>query len=266
MESCHIDIILHNPIVRRLVEFIQERSEQRAGQSELCAVSDFESIEQDIHTVVMAIECELVGEELRQCDVDAKEIEVDGKVYRRGAKLPETYLTAAGCVSVERHLYSPTAEKGKSICPLELRSGIIAGYFTPRAARQGAFAMAHLTPGDSEMLFEEIGNMQPSRSSLDRLTKVLSPHWEMHRETWEAQIRQTETIPATAVAVAISVDGVMAPMRSDDEQEKVKQPGKHTGGPKVHTVAQSTLTTRIGAVDEPTLSDVCRGVNYAFGC
>ena len=232
MESCHIDIILHNPIVRRLVELIQERREKRAGQSELSVVSDFESIEQDIHTVVMAIERDLVGEELRQCDVSAKEIEVDGKVYRRGAKLPETYLTAAGCVSVERYLYSPTAEEGKSICPLELRSGIIAGYFTPRAARQGAFAMAHLTPGDSEALFEEIGNMHPSRSSLDRLTKVLSPHWEVHREAWEAQIRQTETVPATAVAIAISVDGVMAPMRSDDEQEKVKQPSKRTGGPK----------------------------------
>ena len=34
----------------------------------------------------------------------------------------------------------------------------------------------------------------------------------------------------------------------------------------LHTVAQSTLTTRIGAVDEPTLSDVCRAVNYALGC
>jgi hypothetical protein len=35
----------------------------------------------------------------------AKEIEVQGQVYRRGIRLPEVYLTAAGRVSVERHLY-----------------------------------------------------------------------------------------------------------------------------------------------------------------
>ena len=89
-------------------------------------------------------------------------------------------------MTVERYLYEPVAAKGKSISPLELRSGIVAGYFTPRAARQGAYAMAHLTPGESEALFRELGNMQPSRSSLDRLPKVLLPHWEEQRVTWEA--------------------------------------------------------------------------------
>lgn len=232
MEFWPIDIFLHNPAVQRLMEFIQKRQEKWVGQTDISRVDDFESFEQDIHTLVMGVECELVGEELSRCDISAKEIEVDEKVYRRGVKLPESYLTAAGRVSVERHLYYPVAEKGKGICPLELRSGIIAGYFTPRAARQGAFAMAHLTPGDSEVLFEEIGNMQPSRSSLDRLTKALSPHWEDHREVWEAQIRQTETVPATATVMAISVDGVMAPLRGADKQEKVEQPDKGTGGPK----------------------------------
>jgi hypothetical protein len=132
---------------------------------------------------------------------------------------------------VARHLYVGVDAKDKTICPLELRSGIIAGYFTPRAARQGAFAMAHLTPGESEAMFGEIGNMQPSRSSLDRLTKALSPHWEEHRVDWEAQLRQNETVPAHADVLAISVDGVMAPIRGADKQEKADQPGKHASGP-----------------------------------
>ena len=34
----------------------------------------------------------------------------------------------------------------------------------------------------------------------------------------------------------------------------------------LHTVAQSTLTTRVGAVDDLTLDHVCRAVNYALGC
>lgn len=232
MELCHTDIFLHSPAAQRLAEYIQKRCEKWVGQqADLLIMDDFEGFECDLHTLVMALECEMVGEELGRYDTSAKEIEVDGKVYGRRVILPETYLTAAGRVKIERHLYYPSDDKGESICPLELRSGIIGGYFTPRAARQGAFAMAHLTAGESEALLSEIGNMQPSRSSLDRLTKVLSPHWEAHRADWEAQLRQAETVPGHAKVVAVSVDGVMAPMRGADKQEKAEQAGKHASGP-----------------------------------
>jgi len=231
MEFCHTDIFLHSAAALRLAEFIQKRREKWAEQTDLSSMGNFESFEQDLHALVMALECEMVSEELGRYDLTAQEIELDGKVYRRSVSLPETYLTAAGRVSVERHLYYPGAEKGAGICPLELRSGIVGGYFTPRAARQGAFAMAHLTPGESEAMFSEIGNMRPSRSSLDRLAKELSPHWESHRVEWEAQLRQKETVPAAAKVMAISVDGVMSPIRGADKQEKAEQPGKHASGP-----------------------------------
>lgn len=231
MEFCHSDIFLHSAAAQKLAEFIQKRREKWVAQTDLSCVDKFENFEQELHTLVMALECEMVSEELGRYDVMAEEIEVDGKVYHRGVCSSETYLTAAGQVSVERHLYHPVAEKGERICPMELRSGIVGGYFTPRAARQGAFAMAHLTPGESEAQFVEIGNMQPSRSSLDRLAKALSPHWESHRVEWEALLRQKETVSAAAKVMAISVDGVMAPIRGADKQEKAEQPGKHASGP-----------------------------------
>ena len=34
----------------------------------------------------------------------------------------------------------------------------------------------------------------------------------------------------------------------------------------LHTVAQTTLTTRIGAVDDATLERVCSAVSYALDC
>lgn len=231
MEVGYTDLFLHSPAAQQLAEFIQERSKKWVTQTDLSRVDNFERFEQDLHTLVMALECEMVSEELGRYDIDMQEIEVDGQVYRRSVRLPETYLTAAGRVSVDRYLYYPVADPGQGLCPLELRSGIVAGYFTPRAARQGAFAMAHMTPGESAALFGEVGNMQPSRSSLDRLTKALSPHWEDHRVAWEAQLRQTETVPPAAKVMAISVDGVMAPIRGADQREKAAQPGKHASGP-----------------------------------
>ena len=71
--------------------------------------------------------------------------------------------------------------------------------------------------------------MQPSRSSLDRLPKVLLPHWAEQRVTWEAQLRTTETVPAAAQV--LSMDGVMAPIRGGDKREQAKLPGKQASGP-----------------------------------
>ena len=34
----------------------------------------------------------------------------------------------------------------------------------------------------------------------------------------------------------------------------------------LHTVAQSSLVRRIGAVEEATLRSVCRAISYALGC
>lgn len=34
----------------------------------------------------------------------------------------------------------------------------------------------------------------------------------------------------------------------------------------IHTVAQSTLTTRVGELDEATLAQVCTALTYALGC
>jgi mRNA-degrading endonuclease toxin of MazEF toxin-antitoxin module len=34
----------------------------------------------------------------------------------------------------------------------------------------------------------------------------------------------------------------------------------------LHTVAQATLTTLVGGVDDPTLGQVCSAVSYALGC
>jgi len=229
MELCHADIFLHSLAAKQLAEFIQRQRKKWTEQQ--TGMQNFEGFEQELHKLVMVLECEFLSEELGRYDMSVEEIVVEEKTYRRGRCSCETYLTSAGCVRVVRHLYHGVGPKDKSICPLELRSGLIAGYFTPRAARQGAFAMAHLTAGESEAMFSEIGNMQPSRSSLDRLTKVLSPHWENKRSAWEAQLCQEGTVPTHAKVLAISVDGVMAPLRGAEKQEKAEQPGKHASGP-----------------------------------
>jgi hypothetical protein len=120
------------------------------------------------------------------------------------------------------------------MCPLELNAGIIEGYWTPLAAKQASWAVAHLTPKESEELFEMLGNMTPSKSTLDRLPKALNAHWEAHRISFETQLREEESVPAEAVSIGVSLDGVMVPMKDGDrkgKREQAKTQGKSPSGP-----------------------------------
>ncbi len=96
---------------------------------------------------------------------------------------------------------------------MDLRAGIIEGQWTPRAAKQALLVVSRLTPYEGEKLFKELGAMQPSRNSLDRLPKKLSAHWEEKREAFEESLREQSKVPEEAVAVGVSLDGVLVPMQ-----------------------------------------------------
>jgi len=226
MEFCHKKSILHSAAIERLGQFVLDWQAQWTD-----GAPDFENFEHELHEHIMAIERELLKEELARYDVTTKQIEVEGVEYRYTLTSSETYLSAAGHITVTRNLYRPSGRGSKSICPLELRAGIIGGHWTPRAARQAAYVMAHLTPGSSEALFDELGSMRPSRSSLDRLPKELSPHWEARRCEWETALRAQETVPEEATIIAISVDGVTVRMKGGSRRAKGDLPGKHASGP-----------------------------------
>ena len=144
------------------------------------------------------------------------------------------------------------------MCPLELRAGMVEGRWTPLAARQAAFVVAHLTPQEGEDFVPRAGepglhgcnalgryrmNMSPSKSSLDRLPKQLSRCWEGERERFEAALRREETVPPEAVTVAVSLDGVMVPMKDGGGAHKsANRPRHKTSTPLVRRA------TRRGAV------------------
>lgn len=90
-------------------------------------------------------------------------------------------------------------------------------------ARQAVWVVSHLTPGEGEVLCAELGNRRPSKRALDRLPKRLSGHGEEAREGFEAALRARAEVPATAVSVAVSLEGVMAPMK-DGQRQRVNRP------------------------------------------
>lgn len=214
---------------KELERFVIEREQQwQRGE----ATSEFGKYEQELHEQMMKLEQALLGAELERYDVESKEIEVGGERYRRVMKSGKKYLTTAGEVRVERHLYRRVGSKEeRCISPLELRAGVIGGYATPRAGRQMNFAAAHLPPREAEALFKEIGGMSPSHNTIDKQPKVIAEIWEEKRSQWEEALRQPETVPEQAAVLAVSLDGVMAPVRQADGSKKAVTAGKQASGP-----------------------------------
>ena len=212
--------------LRRLEEALQALS-QRA-----LAREDFERFEREVHARFVAAEREVLAEELARLDVDLPYVEIGGVRHHRVLTSTETYLSAVGPLTVARTLYR--AGRAPAVVPLELRAGIVEGHWTALAARQAAYLVAHLTPQEAAGVLAELGNMAPSKSSLDRLPKRLSAGWEAERETFEASLRAKLTVPEGAVTLAASLDGVLVPMKDGAREAKrtrARAAGKQTRGP-----------------------------------
>jgi len=212
-----------------LEEFILSRRRKQGP------VTDMLDFEKTLHAKLMGLEREVVKEELEQADIDVPAIVIEGAVYRQVLRAEENYQTAAGEVRVMRTLYKDrTDASSRAVVPMELRLGLIEGRWTPLAAQEALWVVAHMTPKLTEELFDRMGNMSPSRSSLDRLPKQLSERWESERETFENTVRMAELVPDEAATVAVSLDGVMAPMKDGEAVQKRAQAaasGRQTKGP-----------------------------------
>ena len=64
------------------------------------------------------------------------------------------------------------------------------------------------------------------------------------------------TTSARGLAAEVEIDHVAVGL---DRESVVNTDG-------LHTIAQTTLTTRVGRLDEATMSRICTAITYALGC
>jgi hypothetical protein len=174
---------------------------------------DFYEFEKSLHQRLLEAEREIVADVMQASDVEADAIEIEGRVHRRVLRSKQTYMTACGAVEVERWLYKdrtdPTAH---ALAALDLKLGIVEGFWTQRSAQQASWVVTQMTPKQGAELLERVGNMEPSKASLDRLPRALGERWEAEREKYEQVLREALVVPDGAHTVAVSIDGVLAPI------------------------------------------------------
>lgn len=122
-------------VIDRLRKFLQD--EAVAARK---TAKEFEEFETKLHQRFLEAQREIVAEVMSASDIDADAIMIEGRVHRRVLKSKQTYMTAVGEVAVERWLYKdrtdPTAH---ALAAMDLRLGIIEGFWTTRAAKQAAW-------------------------------------------------------------------------------------------------------------------------------
>lgn len=191
---------------------------------------NFEKFEQELRTRMSKLEAEIVGKQLEQYDVSYEEVEIEGQVFRLKERHKKTYCGLAGEFTVFRSTYVPRGG-GRAVCPMELKAGIVENHWTPRAARLMAHVVGCSPPREAAELFEELGGMTPSTSSLDRIPKRLSEKWEKNREDFERELREQEFIPPETTTLAASIDGVYVPTKVGYSARKSRSRESRAQGP-----------------------------------
>jgi hypothetical protein len=207
---------------RRVLDGVRKFLEDHAMRGKTGA-REFADFERTLHERMLEAEREIVADVMEASDVDADALEIDGRIHRRVLRSKQTYMTACGEVEVERWLYKDRADPtAHALAALDLRLGIVEGFWTTRAAQQASWVVTQMVPKKAEQLFARVGNMEPSKSSLDRLPKALSERWEAERETHERVLREALVVPEGTSTIAVSIDGVLAPLEGGASPTEVR--------------------------------------------
>ena len=212
------------------IEKIQGLVDKRMSEEPRISAASQRSFESAVIEVVMELGREIIRADIERHDLDVPGIIVQGRTYRRKHQAKKQYLTSAGEIEVKRTVYVERGgQGGPSVVPLELRLGLVDGYWTQRAAELGCRYMEECTSKKSAELLSIHKGMSPSASHLDRLPKTVGAVWEAHREVLEADVRKLDTLPAAAevATILVSKDGIMLRMKDAPVS-------KATEGPKGH--------------------------------
>lgn len=190
----------------------------------------FARLEEELEELFQAAQREALGEALEAAaDVDEAAVVYEGRECRRVLISSKEYMTTAGPVTVRRALFRDRTTSAPSFASLDKRVGIVDGFWTPRAAREALWMVTQMVPAKAAEALERLTPMTPSKSTLQRLPAAVSSRWEEHRRPFEQALIASQEVPAGTFTLAVSLDGVYAPIDGDDSHVE-KRAAKHAKG------------------------------------
>ena len=196
--------------------------------------ADYAAVEREIGRLTAAVECAAHGCTLGAMEVDARRVEIEGKLYTRVGHGNGTYYSLAGPIEVPRALYR---ELGGGNAPvvdaISLRAGVIGDGWLPHTARAMARELQKGTSREAAQSSKEAGRLPYSRASFERVPHLVGALYLEHRADIEDEVMREMKIPDQARAVTVSIDRASVPM----EEPIPRGPGRpRKDAPKVKRV------------------------------
>ena len=159
--------------------------------------------------------CSILLDAFERIDDHGVSLHVGGEAYRKVEASTGRAMTLFGPVEYNRSRYQPSGG-GAALFPTESVLGL-----TPAAAGLSLVFMSHLTARESEDAWERLFGQGPSASSLVRMASEAGRRFEARSRQLMAELRAEEEIHEDAVALLVSLDGVMVRMHAEtgDGQE-----------------------------------------------
>ena len=169
----------------------------------------FEGLEHELHALFTHAECAATSEALERQDVDLPHVFIDGQ-KSPGVPGREDLSLRGGPGDGDAHAVSGSAGRAGGRCwsARQARRRV-------HAAFRAAMLTAHLVPREAEEVLRCVGQHDALEKLAGPMPKALSARWEAQRPQFEARVREdTLEVADTACTVAVSLDGVMAPMKT----------------------------------------------------
>lgn len=158
--------------------------------------------------------CRLTLETTLQATAEAHpdHVWVDGVLYERHHEGTVVYHSLCGPLEVCRATYREVGERnGPTVVPLDVATGLIEGA-TPALAYRVALGYAQGPGRHAEEQMHADHRQPPSRSTLERLGKVIGTQSHRVAPRIEASLRREETVPAGTHAIVVGLDRTTVPM------------------------------------------------------
>ena len=217
--------------IRELITTVRSRIESLRQGGEAV---DYSAVEREIGELTAAIECAAHGCTLSSLEVDARRVEIAGKIYTRVGDGIGMYYTLAGPIQVSRSLYRELGSGNTPVVDaISLRAGVIGDGWLPRTARAMAHELQKGTSREAMQTSKETGRLPYSRASFERVPHLVGTLYLEHRADIEDEVMREMRIPDQARSVTVSLDRACVPM----EEPIPRGPGRpRKNAPKIRRV------------------------------
>ena len=145
-------------------------------------------------------------------DTNQATIEHDDKLLRSKGKVPKSFLTCFGEMTIERSLYQHD-RGGAAFAPLDAAWGMRDHYATLGVREAVCFASAHCTPAEVHELLGKCAQFRPSTTAIKHIIGKVGEVMEENQDEMMQAVRSGEQIPQEASVLVVSADGANVLMR-----------------------------------------------------